>query len=192
MLLYENNNFLGPQEFKFFQESTHGLSWYYREDIVFGHENGTCYGFYREIFDHRGIQVPGLYEMSVMLVTKLLDENRLKLRELRRIRLGMFTRYSHSVQHDAHTDYGDPHYTALFYLNTNNGHTSLYEKVKKPEEPWLQDRSPSTEELGKEFRVYPTENKMILFDGLRYHNSSTQTDSNLRIVMNINFTADQC
>jgi len=38
----------------------------------------------------------------------------------------------------------------------------------------------------------PKANKMILFDGLRYHNSSTQTDDNLRIVMNINFTATKC
>lgn len=191
MIIYENDNFLGPQEFKYFQDSIWGISWYYRDDIVFGQETGTCYGFYREIFDHRGIHVPGLYELSVMIVSRLLDQTNLKLNELRRIRLGMFTRYSTPVQHDAHTDYGDPHYTALYYLNTNNGYTSLYNKVKLPEEPWLQDRSPSFEELGQELKIIPKENKIILFDGLRYHNSSTQTDSNLRIVMNINFTADK-
>ena len=192
MLLYEKDDFLGPQEFKYIQDSISGISWYYREDIVFGQENGTCFGFYREIFDHRGVHVSGLYEMSVMLTTKLLDQTNLKLDQLRRIRLGMFTKYSKPVQHDAHVDYEDPHYTALFYLNTNNGHTSLYEKVKTADEPWFQDRSPSAEELGKEYQVLPKANKMILFDGLRYHNSSTQTNDNLRIVMNINFTATKC
>jgi hypothetical protein len=192
MLLYENDNFLGPQEFKFLQDSILGLSWYYREDIVFGQSERNCFGFHRPIFDDEGVHIPGLYEMTVMLTTKLLDENNLKLKQLRRIRLGMFTKYAEPVRHDAHVDYEDPHYTALFYLTTNNGHTSFYEKIKTSKDPYLQDCEPSKEELGKELRIMPKENKIVLFDGLRYHGSSTQTDSNLRIVMNINFTADKC
>jgi hypothetical protein len=192
MLLYEKDDFLGPQEFKYIQDSINGISWYYREDIVFRQMNGTCFGFHRPIFDEDGVHIPGLYEMSVMLTTKLLDQNNLKLKQLRRIRLGMFTKYSQPVQHDAHVDYEDPHYTALFYLNTNNGYTSLYKKVKTANKPWLQDRAPSPEELGQEYQILPKANKMVLFDGLRYHSSSTQTDNNLRIVMNINFTADKC
>lgn len=191
MLLYEKDDFLGPQEFKYIQDSILGLSWFYREDCVFGQPDRSCFGFYRPIFGEDGVHISGLYEMSVMLTTKLLDQNNLKLKQLRRIRLGMFTKYAESIRHDAHVDYEDPHYTALFYLTTNNGYTSFYDKIKTSKEPYLIDCEPSKEILGKEYRVMPKENKIVLFDGLRYHASSTQTDNNLRIVMNINFTADK-
>jgi hypothetical protein len=191
MLLYEKDDFLGPQEFKYIQDSILGLSWYYREDIVFSQPGRSCFGFHRPIFDDDGVHISGLYEMSVMLATKLLDQNNLKLKQLRRIRLGMFTKYTESIRHAAHVDYEDPHYTALFYLTTNNGYTSFYEKIKTSNEPYLTDHEPSKEILGQELRVMPKKNKIVLFDGLRYHASSTQTDNNLRIVMNINFTVDK-
>jgi hypothetical protein len=67
---------------------------------------------------------------------------------------------------EPHRDLQEPHKVALFYINTNNGYT-LFKNG---------DRVPSVE------------NRMLLFDGSNLHSSVTQTDTKLRINININYT----
>lgn len=186
MLIYEKENFLGKQEFNYFNHAVINSPWQYRNDSVKGEPEGTCFGFYHVIYN-QGVK-SNLFDMTSMLIHKLCDESNLTLRELRRMRANMFTRYPHRVNHDIHVDYIDNHYTALFYLNTNNGPTTLYDRFKEPNAPF---EDASTLQLGSSQEIMPVENKIVLFDGLRYHGSSTHTDSNYRIVMNLNFVADK-
>jgi len=59
-----------------------------------------------------------------------------------------------------------PYYTAVFYLNTNDGYTILEDTDEK---------------------IYSYENRFVVFDGHRAHAGSTCTDSKIRAVINLNF-----
>ena len=67
-----------------------------------------------------------------------------------------------------HTDFAnhDTYTTAIFYLNTNNGYT-LFEDGTK---------------------VDSVENQIVIFHGSKKHCSVAQTDTNVRVNVNINFT----
>ena len=66
---------------------------------------------------------------------------------------------------EMHRDYAYPHQVALFALNTCNGYTYFEDTQEK---------------------VKSIENQLIIFDGTRNHCSVAQTDTNLRINLNIN------
>jgi|TARA_B100000073_G_scaffold327564_1_gene313350 hypothetical protein len=70
---------------------------------------------------------------------------------------------------DFHTDVVDYYKhskTAVFYINNNNGYT-LFKKGKK--------------------KVESVENRIVIFDAKQEHTTVTQTDTNIRIVINLNF-----
>lgn len=56
--------------------------------------------------------------------------------------------------------------TAVFYVNTNNGYT-LFKKGKK--------------------KVASVANRIVIFDAKEEHTTVTQTDTNIRVVINLNF-----
>ena len=56
--------------------------------------------------------------------------------------------------------------TAVYYINTNNGYT-LFKKGKK--------------------KVKSVENRIVIFDAMEEHTTVTQTDKDVRLVLNINY-----
>ena len=82
-----------------------------------------------------------------------------------RAKLNCYTKKEKFIYTDLHTDFGDPHYVALFSLNTCNGFT-YFEDTKE--------------------KVPSVENQVCIFDGKRSHCSVAQTDTDLRINININ------
>jgi hypothetical protein len=99
------------------------------------------------------------------------------LAKVLRVRAGLITATEKTHYHRPHVDYPEPHYTALLYFTNCDGVTQFYnEKFVEGVEPTLT--------IQKE--IFPEENKMILFDGHTYHNSSSQTDTVSRIAINFN------
>ena len=73
--------------------------------------------------------------------------------------------------HEIHTDYPYEHTTAIFYLNTSDGNTLLYDREGK--------------ELLKE--VEPVENRLLIFDGLLQHTGHSPAEHKSRVLFNMNF-----
>ena len=73
--------------------------------------------------------------------------------------------------HEVHTDYSYEHTTAIFYLNTSDGNTLLYDREGK--------------ELLKE--VEPIENRLLIFDGLLQHTGHSPSNHKCRTLLNMNF-----
>ena len=73
--------------------------------------------------------------------------------------------------HEVHTDYSYEHTTAIFYLNTSDGNTLLYDREGK--------------ELLKE--VEPIENRLLIFDGLLQHTGHSPSNHKCRTLVNMNF-----
>jgi len=98
-----------------------------------------------------------------LLMSPLLG--RLDFNFLIRAKLNCYTKKDKFIYTDLHTDFYEPHFVALFSLNTCNGFT-YFEDTKE--------------------KVPSIENQMCIFDGSRRHCSVAQTDTDLRINININ------
>ena len=90
---------------------------------------------------------------------------RLKFNSLIRAKVNLYTRKSEFIQTGMHTDTGIPHMVGLYSVNTNNGYTLFKDGTK----------------------IESIENQMVIFDGKREHCSVAQTDTNVRVNVNINF-----
>jgi len=102
--------------------------------------------------------------------------------EIFRMRLGLIPQTDHNHMHVPHVDFGIPHQTALFCLSGNSGETTFYHELHEDGEE--SKRAGELTVLGK---FLPIENQIILFDGKRYHSSSTPTTDIPRIMLNINY-----
>lgn len=76
-----------------------------------------------------------------------------------------------NYRHELHTDYDEEHITCIFYLNTSDGNTLLYDR--------------KGEELLAE--VEPIENRLLIFDGLLQHTGHSPSNHKSRVLINMNF-----
>ena len=89
----------------------------------------------------------------------------LKYNYLIRAKINCYTIKKESIYTEMHRDYSFDHQVALFSFNTCNGFT-YFEDTKE--------------------KVESVANQLIIFDGNRNHCSVAQTDTNLRVNVNIN------
>jgi hypothetical protein len=94
-----------------------------------------------------------------------------KTYEIVRVR-GDMTMFNPSIhQHELHTDFSYEHMTAIFYVNTSDGNTLLYDRE------------------GKKLlvEVEPVENRVLIFDGLLQHTGHSPSKHKSRVLINMNF-----
>ena len=80
-----------------------------------------------------------------------------------------------SYQHERHVDMEEENTTCIFYLNTSDGNTSIY------------DRNGTT--LLKE--IEPIENRLVIFDGKYLHAGHSPSKNKNRVLINMNFVTPQ-
>lgn len=93
------------------------------------------------------------------------------LEEVIRVRADMTVYNPSKHRHELHTDYTHDHTTAIFYMNTSDGNTLIYDKNGKS--------------LLKE--VEPIENRLIIFDGILQHTGHSPSGHKSRVILNMNF-----
>tara|TARA_R100000322_G_scaffold79432_1_gene49857 strand:- start:195 stop:689 length:495 start_codon:yes stop_codon:yes gene_type:complete len=93
----------------------------------------------------------------------------LKIKHLIQLRLNMVLKDKDYTESDFHVDYDNVYggTTGIFYLNTNNGYTLLGDKEK--------------------IKIDSIENRLLLFPTNVKHAAGRQTDTNRRVVANINY-----
>ena len=96
----------------------------------------------------------------------------LKPEKLIRIRAGMFIQDQTKHPHLPHVDFLYEHTTMLYYVNDSDGPTKLYNADKTI--------------IVKE--IHPKKGRVLFFDGLTYHASSSPKNHPSRIVLNYNFS----
>ncbi len=137
-----------------------GIPYYYNDYIVDGNDKSDFH-FVHFLYENNTHS-----ECSAMF-DKILSPliGRLKFNYLIRAKVNLYTRNSEFIQTGMHTDTQTPHMVGLYSVNTNNGYTLFKDGTK----------------------VESIENQMVIFDGLREHCSVAQTDTNIRVNININF-----
>ncbi len=89
----------------------------------------------------------------------------LDIKSLVKVKLNLTTKENAIRKFDLHTDVDFNCNTAVFYLNTNNGKTIF--------------------KIGKE--IESVENRIIIFPSNLEHTGTTHTDTNYRMVLNLNY-----
>ena len=135
---------------------------YFYEDCVGAPDDYSDFYFVHRLF-HTDNDMPVCSPMFVKILSPILG--RLKFNYLMRTKVNLYTKKSEFIQTDMHIDNTIPHMVGLYSVNTNNGYT-LFEDGT---------------------RIESVENQMVIFDGSRKHCSVAQTDTHVRVNININF-----
>jgi len=91
--------------------------------------------------------------------------NQLEVKSLIRIKANLYPSTDNIEYQSEHIDYDYPHKGAIFYLNTNDGFTTLEDGTK----------------------VESIQNRLLLFDPSKPHNSTTCTNDKCRVNVNFNY-----
>lgn len=160
--IYEN--FLPNEDFnriKAVMESP-VFPWYYQKDV--SHKNQSEYDdrnlFYMtHLFFHNGLPTSDKLETILPLI------NAIGAKAIIRIKGNLYPNFGINECDLPHVDYEYSHKAAILYLNNNNGPTVL--------------------EDGTE--IESKENRLLLFDGSKPHDSKYCTDAMYRMNINLNF-----
>jgi hypothetical protein len=184
-MLLEKKNFLPATEFNASFgtiKNSNTFPWFYSKNTAYDDNrideeqfNLWDFSFSNTLYID-GAPTSFVGEKSAELLVKICDCFGLTLKEILRIRIGLITKTPENVIHNAHIDFEEPHHTALFYLTTCNGPTILYNQLH-----------PDNIIFTEKEKIFPEENKVVVFNGLQYHASTSQTDTKQRIVINFNF-----
>jgi len=160
MIYKIKNNFLNKKYFNLLNETflNNMFPWYYQKDKV--DVNDNQFQFTHVFYDNKK-------ENSSYL--NILDElfKKINLKTIIRVKLNLTTKRKKFKKFNFHTDTDIKCNTAILYLNTNNGKTVFEDK--------------------KLLSVNSVENRIIIFPSHIRHAGTTHTDTNFRIVLNINY-----
>ena len=157
------DNFIKKQECdKIKNEMLHGdFNWYYCKNSIEGDKK------IQPMFQHNFLR-DDIKSYKLSLLDSLIEKIKKvkKPSKFLRIKSNMYLKQSKNQSHTPHTDCPDlnEYGTAIYYLTTTNGSTTIGNKVVKDKE-----------------------NRIVFFDGNTKHNANTQTNKPERIVININY-----
>lgn len=168
---------------------SYDIPWYYcttayaEEVSIFG------YSFHHTIITE-GSPNSSLCSHVEPIITNLIYKYGGMLDKLIRIRVGLITVTKDPLVHRPHVDFDYPHRTGLLYINDCDGDTTFYKA--KYDQKYTVGPLKYMESLGDDLeieeKVTPKANRLVLFDGLQYHSSSTPNNNPRRIAVNFNYT----
>jgi len=162
--------------------------WYYLEDTTYENSRKpsqkTTPAFAHLLLSNDGTRSPHL-DRFTPIVNGLKDRIEEQPKNIFRMRLGMLlnTRYSYPsmpyVYNAPHVDADFPHMTCVYFLNSVDGATTIFNNTEPPAE-------------GERWKLMeqhmPTANQAVVFDGKYYHASMCPKIEKSRIVLTINYT----
>jgi len=159
--------------------------WFYNETISGRSINEVAgfsevqFGFSHVLFNN-GQENSPFYKFFTPMVYFIEEKTGEKINELIRIRAGLNVKSSQEeLVHLPHVDYPYPHKVFLYYVDDSDGDTVMYNEKY--------DSTFFVENFSVKETISPQRNKGILFDGLRYHSSSSPVKNTRRVAININF-----
>jgi hypothetical protein len=154
------DNFLNKEYFNLLNETflNNMFPWYYQDNKV--NINDNQFQFTHLFYENNKENSPYLGILNDLF-------KKIELKTLIRAKLNLTTKRKEIEKFDFHIDTDIKCNTAVLYLNTNNGKT-IFEDEKL-------------------LSVNSVENRIIIFPSHIKHAGTTHTDTNFRIVLNINY-----
>ena len=159
------DNFIDQQSFQHLKNIMFGKNfcWNYSDTIDYADDEDKfqfIHSFYKENIGPESVHYGAL--SSIL--------QRLRIKEIYRIKANLVTRTSEIVPNRFHTDIQGnwgvmPYITSILYMNTNNGYTEFEDGTK-------------VESVANRFISFPIETK---------HRGTSCTDEKVRVVINFNY-----
>jgi len=142
--------------------SDNNFPWFYRPSIGNKKDNQRFY------FSHMFVDDKKVNSDFFGIIKKYIVD-RLEFKILHRVKANLFVKVNENYASCSHVDYDFKHqfFSAIYYVNTNNGSTLLNDKIS----------------------VNSIKNRLLIFDGRLPHRAISQTDTKIR--MNINFVFEE-
>jgi hypothetical protein len=132
-------------------------------------------GFGHAVFVNNTVVSMSYWFLYPVLLEACSKQN-VNVNQLLRIRLGLYVNTNSSKANKRHTDQKDPHLVGLYYVDDSDGDTVFYKD------------DISDEEI---MRCAPKKGRMVLFDGLIYHASTSPVKKTHRMTVNFNFLSEE-
>jgi len=165
-----------------------GFSWSYVDDVTYGDTDGTP-GLTHVLYDFENKLSSDYYTFFKPLVYNIEMASGKPIRNLLRMRIGLINRIdkTKSIINQPHVDFFFPHLTACYYIGDADGDTICYDQKWKETDGFDHKKTLETTNFTIAERCTPKKNRLFVFDGQRYHSSSTPVTFNKRIVLTVNY-----
>ena len=158
------------------------LAWYLLDDVAYP---GAAVihrqpGIVHPLFEtHKGIMSP-IYNLALPMVLQATTAINFNYQSI--IRGRSFIQFPTHTKHanHAHVDTNEPHLVCLYYVNDTDGDTIIYNETV---DDIINLPGLSNDMLTIKQTITPKKGRVVLFNGNRYHSSSTPT-TNARCVIN--------
>jgi len=165
--------------------------WQFNDNTVSNEHNDderNIPGFFNLIYDFQRPQKNEYFDLINPIALQMSSKTGLEFREVIRIQANLICPVNTEGHHLPHLDFFDHHYVAIYYVNDSDGDTYLFENTNKEynldyDVQITKDRSTN---WPVKKRITPKKGKLVLFNGYRYHSSSSPKQSNYRSLININ------
>ena len=159
MALQVEKNFLDQNHFDKINSVIMGddFPWYFNDQVT---NEDVLNSYYTHTFVRDSIIKSKWFKILEELVKKL------NCKGIVRMKVNSYPHTLKTIKHKYHVDYTNSHKGCLFYLNSNNGYNYFKEGDKT---------------------IRPEKNKAVFFDPSKEHCSSTCTDQQRRVTININY-----
>lgn len=142
-----------------------GFTWHYNDSVADDSDREVLGNWYFNQRLYEAGYVSPWFDIFKPLLYNIENKLQFTIHELIRVRANLYPNAPITRAHPDHVDQPFPHTVGMFYINTNNGPTTIN---------------------GKDYDSVA--NRMILFDGSYMHHSNLQTDTKIRVNVNINMT----
>jgi hypothetical protein len=157
------DNFLPENEFKKIEEMFFSpyFSWYGQHNGVSKNvsKDGIYFTHLFFLFEKNEFKFSDYYNYIIPII------NKLDIKSLIRIKGNLYSKTNVIFEHNAHIDYNFEHKGFIYYVNDNNGFTKLSDGTK----------------------INSKKNRGLFFDASKPHNSSTCSNTNVRLNINFNY-----
>jgi len=182
-----HSNLLGINHWNFIKMKLDGneTPWFRSSSVANFNDPKKPYagGFAHLIYSKEKGAISNLFEITFPILLQALDRQNLLLKDLYRIRLGMFTRVPEEIIHPAHKDNPDmcpqPHTVGMYYPIHSDGDTTIYNETTESENYTIKEK------------CTPTGNVWFNFDGNLYHSSSAPQKHDTRIAITYNYVVEK-
>jgi hypothetical protein len=180
---------LSPNLFNTVVDKTYSLEipWYYGSTAYTDSSDGFSWA---HTVMQEGNKVSFLADTLELAIISALDNVEEKFTKIQRIRLGLLTITDENYTNIPHVDQEFTHKTGLLYLCDSDGSTKIYNEKYSVESmipAYDYYKNTLKEQVSLLHDIDCRKNRMVLFDGLHYHSSTTPTDIDRRITLNFNY-----
>jgi hypothetical protein len=167
--------------------------WYYVKDVT-NDKYGNNSGLVHLAFDF-GTPPSDWYPFIRPMVYSIEQAEGQAIQELLRIRIGFLTKIVPGVDYKyntPHVDFLVPHHTACYYVNDSDGDTVIFDKFLSDVGDVCNEETLNyygkTADFGIVKRCAPQKNSVCIFNGQRFHSSTSPQHHDRRLVITVNYT----